>query len=542
MTDRGRGRDAPRSGLIGALLFLTLVLAAVLAFQAQVSVRYHRAAAEKLLRDYAMLASDEFSRRTANEVGYSGFYPLITALRQAFPEPLAAPDALAAHADETVRKARDLVGFTFRFDPAAARLETLGEGPGPAARVWLAGRLTSRSGSPPPERRYETFSGDVEGSVHFVVLSAIDSRAASPLVGFEVSAPALVPRFRRALARGPLFPPSLARGAVGNEALFLRVLDPKGREVFRAGSPRDPYLGVERPFASDYNGVLEGFVVHAAVDPAAAPALVIGGLPRSRLPFLLGLFALTAGLILTAVLQLRRERALSRLRSDFVSRVSHELRTPLTQIRMFAETLLLDRVRSESERRRSLEIIDRESRRLTNLVENVLRFSRGERGEDRVEPEPRDVVPLARQLLLDFEPLAGSRARLVASLPEQALALVDQDALRRILLNLLDNALKYGPEGQEISLAIATEGPWVRFTVEDQGPGIPARERERVWERFYRMPRDRASAVAGTGIGLSVVRDLVRLHGGRAWVEEGASGGAQFVLELPAAPLKDVLP
>jgi signal transduction histidine kinase len=119
---------------------------------------------------------------------------------------------------------------------------------------------------------------------------------------------------------------------------------------------------------------------------------------------------------------------------------------------------------------------------------------------------------------------------------------VDEDALRQILLNLFDNALKYGPEGQVISLAIAAEGPWVRISVEDHGPGIPARERERIWERFYRMPRDRASAVAGTGIGLAVVRDLVRLHGGRAWAEEGAGGGARFVVELPAAPLADVAP
>lgn len=204
MRGAGSGRESTRSGPIAGLLFFSLLLAAILTFQAQVSVRYHRAAAEKLLRDYATLASDEFSRRTANEVGYSGFYPLITALRQAFPGALASPDALAAHADEAVRKARDLVDFTFRFDPGTARLETLGKEPGSAARAWLGGRLASRTGIPASERRYETLSGDVGGSLQFVVLSATDSRAGSPLVGFEVVAPALVPRFRRALARGPL--------------------------------------------------------------------------------------------------------------------------------------------------------------------------------------------------------------------------------------------------------------------------------------------------------------------------------------------------
>ena len=535
MRGAGVGRETTRSGLIAALLLSSLLLAAVLAFQAQLSVRYQRAAAEKVLRDYAMLASDEFSRRTANEVGYSGFYPLVTALRQASSAALVSPDALAAHADENVRKARDLVRFTFRFDPGTARLETLGEEPAPGVRIWLAGRLGSRSGAPPPERRYETLFGDVGGSLQFVVLGATDSRAGAPLVGFEVAERALVPRFQRALARGPLFPPSLARGALGNEALSLLVLDPDGRDVFRAGAPKEPYLGVERPFASDYNGMLDGFVIHAAVDPAAAPSLVIGGLPRSRLPFLLALLALTAGLIVTAVLQLRRERALSQLRSDFVSRVSHELRTPLTQIRMFAETLLLDRVRSPEERRRSLEIIDREARRLTNLVENVLRFSREERGEDRIDAQARDVVPLVRRLLADFEPLVAGRARIEVTLPDRAIALVDEEALHQILLNLLDNAVKYGPDRQEVRLEVAASGSRVIFSVEDEGPGVPAAERARVFERYYRLPRDRESPVAGTGIGLAVVRDLARLHGGEVRAE-GSSRGARFVLDLPGAP------
>ncbi len=289
---------------------------------------------------------------------------------------------------------------------------------------------------------------------------------------------------------------------------------------------------MQRPFAADYNAMLEGFVVDSAVDPAAAGALVIGGLPRTRLPFLIGLFGITVGLVLTAILQLNRERALARLRSDFVSRVSHELRTPLTQIRMFAETLLLDRVRTEEERTRSLEIIDREARRLTNLVENVLRFSRSERGEDRVDPRPLDVVPVVRQLLAEFEPLAAGRARIVAVLPARAIARADADALRQILLNLLDNALKYGPAGQSVRLEVVAGSP-VRFTVEDEGPGVPAPDRERIWRRFFRLPRDRSSAVAGTGIGLAVVRDLARLQGGSARVEAGDAGGARFVVELP---------
>jgi hypothetical protein len=375
-----RGRDTSRSGLIVGLLFFTLALAAVLAWQAQMSVIYHRTVVEKVLRDYAMLASDELSRRTANELGFNGFYPLITAVRQAASRRLLSPEEIAASPDETVRKARDLVLFTFRYDPSTGRLETAGADPDPSSRAFIEKSLAKQARPPSAEKRYETLHAYAGGSLHSLVFGPADPRPGSPLVGFAADPAAFAPRFRRALSRGALFPPSLARGVAGNEALFLRVLDPSGREAFRAGSPKEPYLGVTRPFGSDYNGMLEGFVVEAAVDPAAASALVIGGLPRSRLPFLIGLLALTAGLIFTAVLQLRRERALSQLRSDFVSRVSHELRTPLTQIRMFAETLLFDRVRSEEERQRSLEIIDRESPRHGALLfrpPRVLEVPRG---------------------------------------------------------------------------------------------------------------------------------------------------------------------
>jgi signal transduction histidine kinase len=165
----------------------------------------------------------------------------------------------------------------------------------------------------------------------------------------------------------------------------------------------------------------------------------------------------------------------------------------------------------------------------------VLRFSRGERGEDRVDAVARDVVPLVRQLLLDFEPLLSGRARVSERLPDHAVARVDEGAFRQVLLNLLDNAVKYGPAGQEIRVEVENGSNLVRVCVEDGGPGIPARERERVWRRFYRLARDRESAVAGTGIGLAVVRELTLLQGGRAYVEEGAAGGARFVIELEAA-------
>jgi len=226
-----------------------------------------------------------------------------------------------------------------------------------------------------------------------------------------------------------------------------------------------------------------------------------------------------------------------------VSGVSHELRTPLAQIRMFSETLMLGRVRSETEQLRSLEIIDQEARRLTHLVENLLHFSRSERQAARLSPAPAPLAPLVRQAAEAFSPLAAARGVILATeLHDGLVAPVDADALRQMLLNLLDNAVKYGPVEQTITVGLRGSAGRARIWVEDQGPGIPAADRERIWDRFWRLERDRGSAVAGTGIGLSVVRELAALHGGRVWAEDAPSRGARFVIELPLVPEPEAAP
>ena len=337
-----------------------------------------------------------------------------------------------------------------------------------------------------------------------------------------------------ALGRRPLLPPALGDGELGNDILYLRLIDAGKREIFRSGERYLSRLVVERRPAAELPEFAQGLAVEVAVDPAAAPKLVIGGLPRSRLPVLIGLLAVTVGLVAAAIVLLRRERALARLRSDFVSRVSHELRTPLTQIRMFAETLRLDRVRDLGERRRALEIIDRESRRLSALVENVLRFSRADRGTAQITPRRLRLAPLLRELVEDFRPLLAKGSAVVVDVPEDLEVRADEDALHQALLNLLDNAAKYGPPAQEIRVgAVARDGA-VRLWVDDEGQGIPIAERQSVWEPFRRAT-DGTRAAAGTGIGLSVVREIVQLHDGECWVEESARGGARVVIEISGA-------
>lgn len=534
----GSARYIARDGSawILGMLAASLLLVAMLAWQAFDAALSHREAAEAVLGDYAQLAADEFVRRTASEIGYA-YYRILTALgryRSDHPDSLPERGELA-EADPRNQRALTLVRYFFQLDPATLDLETAaGPAPGGATVRWLG------SGLSPPERdgAMSIANVEIEGVPRsFVYASASGSSLST---GFEVETASVTAWFGQALERRPLLPPSLGLGADDTDHLALTVRDAADREVFSTGrADPGPYgLSATARYGDTYEGVFDGLSVTVALHPETAGMLVIGGLPRSRLPTLVGLLLLTVGLLSAAIFQLRRERSLARLRSDFVSQVSHELRTPLTQIRMFAETLLLGRVRSDEEGRRSLEIVDREARRLSQLVENILQFSRSERGTMRLDPAPRELAPLVRDLVRGFAPLVGRReVSFVVHPADGVTAMVDDDALRQILLNLLDNAVKYGPPKQRVVIGLERTGDgWARLSVDDEGPGIAARDRPLVWRSFRRLDRDRRSAVAGTGIGLAVVRDLVALQGGRVRIEEGERGGARFVVELPLAP------
>jgi signal transduction histidine kinase len=275
-----------------------------------------------------------------------------------------------------------------------------------------------------------------------------------------------------------------------------------------------------------------------------------GAIARSlRAPLALeeGLFGalamLAAGLVVAGLraARHRREHALAQLRADFVSSMSHELRTPLTQIRMFAELLRKHALREPDESDRALRIIEKEAGRLSILVDNVLNYTRLRRGPRREVPRPADVAEEVRQVIESFVPLAADRGvRVVEDVPEGLRAAVDAQALRQVLLNLLENAVKYGPRGQTVTVAArAVDGGRVRLVVDDEGPGIPMAEREAVWEAFHRGEAATRSAASGSGLGLAVVRSLVEHHGGTVAVEDAPGGGARVVVQVPGAGAGD---
>lgn len=233
--------------------------------------------------------------------------------------------------------------------------------------------------------------------------------------------------------------------------------------------------------------------------------------------------------------QLRREARFARERAAFVANVSHELRTPLSQIRLVIDTLLLGREPDAERRQAALGLVDREVTRLQHLIDSVLRFTRGERVEDAAPLVPTDPAAEASRVVEEFTPLARQRGVTLTIVTRDApTVLLDTSALRQVLLNLLDNAVKYGPAGQTVTLTVsATPEGGARFTVTDQGPGVPRSERERIWRPFERGAAAGARAAGGSGIGLTVVREIAERHGGSVGVQEAEGGGAAFRVDFP---------
>ena len=233
-----------------------------------------------------------------------------------------------------------------------------------------------------------------------------------------------------------------------------------------------------------------------------------------------------------------KERRLSRLRSEFVSNVSHELKTPLSLIRMFSELLTMGPGADEDSRRRYSEVIHREADRLTALIDNVLDFSRLERGKthyDRVEVDLGAVVRRAVDVFcvrLEHEEV-DLKLGIEDDLPPVR---ADEQALTLALLNLLDNALKYAEGSNEVRVSVGRTRQGVAIAVEDDGPGIPPEDLRRIFERFYRGQGARRRHQRGTGIGLAIVQAVAEGHGGRTRAESEEGRGARFVIELPAAP------
>lgn len=258
---------------------------------------------------------------------------------------------------------------------------------------------------------------------------------------------------------------------------------------------------------------------------------------RLTLGLLVGVLVLAIGLgSALIVADLRRQLALAKQKTDFVSNVSHELKTPLTSIRMFSELLAEGRVTGPEKQRQFLQIITAETARLTRLINNVLDFARMERGEKKYQFAPCDLAELARETAETVRPLlekSGFKLT-VGSLPATINVRGDRDALAQVLVNLLSNAEKYSRDRKEIDIQMSG-GAMAEVRVLDRGPGVPRGCEEKIFGQFFRADDSLASGIQGSGLGLALARQIARTHGGDVTYEPREGGGSCFVLRVPEA-------
>ena len=332
--------------------------------------------------------------------------------------------------------------------------------------------------------------------------------------------------------------------AVESRAQAAQALEFVGDGVFLVG--RDGVVRLWNPAASRITGLAEA-------DVAGAPAVrVLAGWPldqvgerpqtfpvdgpRGELWLSLTAAKFSHGTVF-AFRDLTEERAIEQLKSDFVSTVSHELRTPLAAIYGAAMTLRRDDVvLGDDQQEGMLAVIAGESERLARIVNDILLASRLDSGAAPFDIGRADALEIARGVLAAAETHLPAGIELVLTAPASDVHVAaDPDGLRQVLVNLVENAVKYSPEGGRVELELEPAQGRVRFAVRDRGLGIPLAEHERIFEKFFRLDPNLSRGVGGTGLGLYICREIVRGMGGRIRVESDRGRGSTFSFELPLA-------
>jgi signal transduction histidine kinase len=536
-------RSLSGTRLLVLFLLVTLGLSLWLGFQALRAASSHRETAEGVLTDYADMAAREYSRRIEQRLrrfNQDLFDDIPRTLYRRVPDPEVMENDLYDYAlrsqDCRCEALRDGVRF-FRVNLQDQSVVTGSDGLSQVVRDRLSDEVVSHRESHPELRRAlvsfpEGTLLDIPALMVYTVVRTRDS-GESYVFGILAGAHTFEDLFSTWFSQESLLPPTIALSQPNDSLLQVSVRASEATVIFESSTLFPDVAFVQDTLTSE----LGSLVVKTGIRQDAASHLIIGGLPKERIPFLLGLIFITLGVGTAGLLQIRREHQLAKLRDDFISSVSHEFRTPLTQIQVFADLLDSGRLLTEEKRKWSTGVIKREASRLTHLVANILQFSHSKRtGFHSGVVEEIPLGPALEEVTDAFLPQAESRqAEIRTAIPAGLSVLATQAGLHRILANILENALKYGPVGQTVEVrAEALEGR-ARVFVEDEGPGIPPSHREKIFQPYFRSEQDLNGNVQGSGIGLALVAEIAEEFHGRVWVEDGEGGGARFVVELPQA-------
>ncbi len=275
--------------------------------------------------------------------------------------------------------------------------------------------------------------------------------------------------------------------------------------------------------------------------PIAAAGSASDGQPRTFQALAAPLFRATesgeqVGGVVVVLRDITAQKELERMKSNFLSVVSHELKTPLHSIKGFVDIILMGKTGPVTDLQRDfLGTVQEQTGHLQRLIEDLLEFSRLESGQVRLRPVPLPPAELAAVVVDKLAPLAQKKGlALTGDLPEN-LPEIEADPMRleQVLTNLVENAIKFTPEGGRVQVCGWDRGEVVEIAVIDSGIGVPAEERERIFERFYQVDSSARRRYKGTGLGLTICRHIVSQHGGRIWVEDAEGGGSAFHLVIP---------
>ncbi len=457
--------------------------------------------------------------------------PAAADLKIASVEPLQI-NALAAVPEVKVAQSPAAGGVVGRADSNLNRLADTAAAPAPAVTGTLAqngAKEVFRADAFSEDEAPAVFGADRSGWVPWFADNSLhllgwhQPSGSGKVRGLEIELNALIARMSGLL---PL-------DEISGVTFGLR--DDAGRVLHTVGAPLrrsdpKPQVRIELTEALPNWEVVAWFGAgQGALAPGASGFLFIG--------------SLLVGILLVAILaggslllwQARRSEAEAVQKTTFVANVSHEFKTPLTTIRMYAELLAQGRVRDEAKQVDYLQTIGRETQRLARLVGNVLDFSRLEQGRKKFQIEPVKLAELVTRVVDEQRPrLDEAGVRVELSLPEmETTARTDRDAVEQVLLNLIDNAVKYAASGGEVSVELKAAGGGWELSVADRGSGVPASQREKIFEKFHRVDETLTAEKGGAGLGLSIAQQLARGLGGDLRYEARVGGGAVFVFSIP---------
>lgn len=303
-------------------------------------------------------------------------------------------------------------------------------------------------------------------------------------------------------------------------------------------------LNINKDFASDVSGQqrisnLSSFTPNEfVVIKLKNENLIDEFITRRSWLYGLALVLLFGGLILGVYLILRdlsREKYLSHLRSDFISNVTHELKTPLTSIHMFAESILLGRIKKKKDQKEYLEIIIKETERLKRLINTVLSFSRIDKDKLEYNYTKVDISDLVKSALKELDYWIVERNFNIESDIQEGIVLkADPDAIKQAIINLISNAIKYSQDIKEISIRLWKENNEIIIEVEDKGVGIPENQIDKIFNKYHRLEPDNVIDSSGTGLGLTVTKNIVEAHNGKIIVKSNINHGSTFSIILKA--------